>query len=161
MALWEMVAAAAVVVALLVITVVIWRRRARLSDFGRFESVAWTEWQRTAETLSVRDRWTVFLACLVGRAVPDRRLAEAAVQRADAGAMQLDQTQWRPPLVVAFPAALLCFGVLQMALTERWVHGLLFALWGVSTAFTMLRFGWSRRLVRRAAEANRQLSASG
>jgi len=148
MALWEMVAAAAVVVALLVITVVIWRRRARLSDFGRFESVAWTE-------------WTVFLACLVGRAVPDRRLAEAAVQRADAGAMQLDQTQWRPPLVVAFPAALLCFGVLQMALTERWVHGLLFALWGVSTAFTMLRFGWSRRLVRRAAEANRQLSASG
>ncbi|HWN33282.1 MAG TPA: hypothetical protein VNP03_11080 [Pseudonocardia sp.] len=160
MTMWEMVAAAAVVVALLVITVVIWRRRARLSDFGRSESVAWTEWQRTAETLSMRDRWTVYWACLAGRAVPDRRLAEAAVQRADAGAMQLEPSRWRP-LVIVFPAVLLCFGVLQVALTERWVHGLLFALWGVSTAFTMLLFGWSRRLVQRAAEANRQLSGSG
>jgi hypothetical protein len=63
--------------------------------------------------------------------------------------------------VVVFPAVLLCFGVLQMALTERWVHGLLFTLWGVSTAFTMLLFGWSRRRVQRAAEANRRLASSG
>jgi hypothetical protein len=160
MATWETVAAAAVVVSLLVITVVIWRRRARLSDLGRSDSVAWTEWQRTAQTLSPRDRWTVYRACLTGRAVPDRRLAEAAIQRADAGAMQLTPSPWRP-LVIVFPGVLLCFGVLQMALTERWVHGLLFALWGVSTAFTVLLFGWSRRLVRRAAEANRRLSGSG
>lgn len=160
MSSWETVAAGAVVVALLVITVVVWRRRARLSDLERSESVAWTQWQRTAETLSMRDRWTVYRACLVGRAVPDRRLAEAAVQRADAGAMQLEPSRCRP-LVVVFPAVLLCFGVLQMASTERWVHGLLFTLWGVSTAFTMLPFGWSRRLVQRAAEANRRLASSG
>jgi hypothetical protein len=160
MSSWELVGTAAVVVALLVITVVIWRRRARLADLGRSESVAWSEWQRTASTLSMRDRWTVYWACLAGRAVPDRRLAEAAIQRADAAALQLAPSRWRP-LMIVFPAVLLCFGVLQIALTERWVHGLLFALWGISTAFTMLLFGWSRRLVRRAAEANRRLAVSG
>jgi hypothetical protein len=121
----------------------------------------WEDWRRASTSLPWRDRLLVAWSTLSGRAVSDRRLADAAAHRAEAGlALQRmadsRQARWcrwmRPPCVV------LGLGLGAWCLFEQlWVSAAILLGNGLFWIFLPRLNRWERRRIERSAQANRSL----